>query len=61
MPGINGGSEQAQLFILLQELAHATEAAGFQAPGNTTAVQNQNNALLLSDNDCGYFIASVKN
>jgi hypothetical protein len=59
VPGINGGSDQAKLFILLHELAHLTQAANFQPGDNTTALQNQNNSLLL--NNCGDFIASVKN
>jgi hypothetical protein len=62
--GINGGSQQAKLFILLHELAHATGAAGFLS-GDSSATpqgaQNQasNNALLQQK--CGSFIKSVSN
>jgi hypothetical protein len=57
--GINGGSDQAKLFILLHELAHATEAAGFQSGDSGGIIQGQNNRLLLQK--CGDFIKSVSN
>jgi len=57
--GINGGSNQAKLFILLHELAHLTQADGFQPEDNGRDLQNQNNSILL--NKCGDFIASVRN
>jgi hypothetical protein len=59
VPGIVGGSAQAQMFILLHELAHLTEAAGFNPNDSSTAAQNQNNSMLL--NNCGGFIASMPN
>jgi len=57
--GINGGSDQAKLFILLHELAHLTGAQGFQSNDSGAAIQSQNNNLLLQH--CGNFIKSVSN
>jgi hypothetical protein len=57
--GINAGSSQAQLFILLHELAHATDAAGFQENDIGQAIQAQNNQLLMQN--CAGFIKSVSN
>ena len=57
--GINAGSSQAQLFILLHELAHGTNAAGFQSNDSGQAIQTQNNQLLMRN--CAGFIKSVSN
>jgi hypothetical protein len=57
--GINAGSSQAQLLILLHELAHATDAAGFQTNDSGQTIQAQNNQLLMQN--CAGFIKSVPN
>lgn len=57
--GINGGSDQAKLFILLHELGHLTGAQDFVDGDNIGYYQRRNNALLMSH--CGDFIKSVGN
>jgi hypothetical protein len=57
--GITGGTQQAQLLILLHELAHLTNAAGFIPGDSSTVAQGVNNTLLMLD--CGTFINSVPN
>jgi hypothetical protein len=53
----NGGTLQAQIFILIHELAHLSGAAGFQSDaGNPSAVAS-NNALVQKN--CGSQIAGV--
>jgi RHS repeat-associated protein len=53
-----GGTLQAQVFILLHELAHEVGAAGFLPDAGNQANQNSNNALVQKN--CGKQIAGVQ-
>ena len=43
---IAGGSDEAKAFILLHEIAHLTQAAGFQENDSAPAIQLANNDLV---------------
>jgi hypothetical protein len=52
-----GGSLQAQIFILVHELAHEVGAAGFMPDAGNQSATNSNNALVQKN--CGSQIAGV--
>ncbi len=52
-----GGSPQAQIFILIHELAHQVGAAGFLPDAGSQANENSNNALVQKN--CGKQIAGA--
>jgi RHS repeat-associated protein len=53
----NGGTLQAQIFILIHELAHLSGAAGFQSDAGNPSAVAKNNALVQKN--CGSQIAGV--
>jgi RHS repeat-associated protein len=53
-----GGTLQAQAFILIHELAHEVNAAGFQPDAGSAAAQASNNNLVQKN--CGKQIAALK-
>lgn len=55
---IKAGSDAAQAFILLNELAHLTGAGGFLDNDRNEAAQTQNNRLLLEN--CGRTVSRAE-
>ena len=59
MGGYTGGTTRAQVFILLHELAHFTNAPGFQSDLGDPVATASNDSLV--NKNCGRTINAAKN